>query len=288
MLAYVDPRAITVTQSPAARAGWIHAGCIVVLCVLVAAQPALLPLALLPWLEGAAAALRLGLRQVKGLARAAGERIEAARQAGAFVSVPSLAERAGLDRRELWALAAAGALAALAGHRHLAAWEAGGVERPLPLLRHARLAEAVPLLRVPGEGENIVADYRALGLTLGRHPLALLRERLAARGVLGAAELRLLPAGALVRVAGLVLVRQRPGTASGVTFVTLEDETGIVNLIVWKAVAERWRRPLLDARLLVAEGRVQREGEVLHLITSRLADQSRLLGGLLWSSRDFH
>ncbi len=238
--------------------------------------------------EGAAAALRLGLRQVKGLARAAGERIEAARQAGAFVSVPSLAERAGLDRRELWALAAAGALAALAGHRHLAAWEAGGVERPLPLLRHARLAEAVPLLRVPGEGENIVADYRALGLTLGRHPLALLRERLAARGVLGAAELRLLPAGALVRVAGLVLVRQRPGTASGVTFVTLEDETGIVNLIVWKAVAERWRRPLLDARLLVAEGRVQREGEVLHLITSRLADQSRLLGRLLWSSRDFH
>ncbi len=240
-------------------------------------------------LEGEGApALRLGLRQVKGLARAAGERIETARRAGPYACVPSLAERACLARRELWALAAAGALATLAGHRHLAAWEAGGVEQPTPLLRHARLRDAVPLLRAPGEGENIVADYRALGLTLGRHPLALLRERLATRGVLSAAELRLCPGGASARVAGLVLVRQRPGTASGVTFVTLEDETGIVNLIVWKAVAERWRRPLLDARLLVAEGRVQREGEVLHLIAGRLADQSRLLGGLLSSSRDFH
>ncbi|MEI8258315.1 MAG: OB-fold nucleic acid binding domain-containing protein, partial [Deltaproteobacteria bacterium] len=149
-------------------------------------------------------------------------------------------------------------------------------------------AEAVPLLRVPGEGENIVADYRALGLTLGRHPLALLRERLSAAGFVTAGELRALRPGALARVAGLVLVRQRPGTASGVTFVTLEDETGIVNLIVWRDVADRWRRPLLESRLMAVEGRVQREGEVLHVVASRLADQSRLLGRLVARSRDFH
>jgi error-prone DNA polymerase len=239
-------------------------------------------------LEGEPPALRLGLSQVRGLPRAAGERIVLARARGPFESVQSLAERARLERRELWALAAAGTLASLAGHRHLAAWEAGGVVAPTPLLAQVRLAEAVPLLRVPGEGENIVADYRALGLTLGRHPLALLRERLAGRGFVTAAELRERAPGALARTAGLVLVRQRPGTASGVTFVTLEDETGIVNLVVWRDVAERWRRPLLESRLMAVEGRVQREGEVLHVVASRLADQSRLLGGLLVASRDFH
>ena len=233
-------------------------------------------------------ALRLGLGQVQGLAHEAAARIAAARAAGPFESVQALAERAGLQRRELWALAASGALATLAGHRHLAAWEAGGVVAPTPLFRSARLAAAVPLLRVPDEGENIVADYRTLGLTLGRHPLALLRERLAGRGLVTAAALRALAAGSLVRTAGLVLVRQRPGTASGVTFVTLEDETGIVNLIVWRDVAERWRRPLLEARLLAVEGRLQREGLVQHLIAGRLADQSRLLGALLAPSRDFH
>ncbi len=239
-------------------------------------------------LEGEPPALRLGLSQVRGLSRAAGERNVAASASGPLESVQSLAERARLERRELWALAAAGTLASLAGHRHLAAWDAGGVIAPMPLLPHARVAEAVPLLRVPGEGENIVADYRALGLTLGRHPLALLRERLAGRGFVTAAQLRARPAGALARTAGLVLVRQRPGTASGVTFVTLEDETGVVNLVVWRDVAERWRRPLLESRLLAVEGRVQREGEVLHLVAARLADQSRLLGKLLVHSRDFH
>jgi error-prone DNA polymerase len=239
-------------------------------------------------LEGEPPALRLGLAQVRGLACAAGERIVAARAHGPFESVQSLAERAALERRDLWALAGAGALGSLAGHRHLAAWEAGGVIAPTPLLARTRLAEAVPLLRVPGEGENIVADYRALGLTLGRHPLALLRERLARAGLVPAGELRALRPGALVRVAGLVLVRQRPGTASGVTFVTLEDETGVANLVVWRAVAERWRRPLLEARLLAVEGRVQREGEVLHIVADRLADLTRLLGALMTRSRDFH
>jgi error-prone DNA polymerase len=239
-------------------------------------------------LEGEPPALRLGLAQVRGLARAAGERIVAARRSGPFASVQALAERAGLERRDLWALAGAGALGSLAGHRHRAAWAAGGVVAPTPLLAHTQVREAVPLLRAPGEGEGIVADYRSLGLTLGRHPLALLRERLERGGITSAASLRALQAGARVRVAGLVLVRQRPGSASGVTFVTLEDETGVANLVVWQAVAERWRRPLLEARLLAVEGRVQREGEVLHIVAGRLVDLTRLLGALVTRSRDFH
>ena len=239
-------------------------------------------------LEGEPPALRLGLRQVRGLSRAAAERIVAARSDRAFASAQDLAERAALDARELGALAAGGALRALAGHRHRAAWEVGGVEPPTPLFRGVGVLEAAPLLRAPTEGQDIVADYRALGLSLGRHPLALLRSRLESRGLVSAAGLRALPAGARVATAGLVLVRQRPGSASGVTFVTLEDETGVVNLVVWQTVAEHWRRPLLEARLLVVEGRVQREGEVLHLVAERLADRSRLLGALLARSRDFH
>jgi error-prone DNA polymerase len=234
------------------------------------------------------ASLRLGLRQVRGLAHPAAERLLAARRERPFESVQDLAERADLDRRDLGALAASGALAALAGHRHRAAWAVGGVTRPTPLFAEIRIAEATPLLRSPTEGKEIVADYRSLGLTLGRHPLALLRERLGAGGLLTAAELRLLPHGARTRSAGLVLVRQRPGSASGVTFVTLEDETGIVNLVVWKNIAERWRRPLLESRLLEAAGTVQREGEVLHLVVERLVDRSALLGALSAPSRDFH
>ncbi|HUO79194.1 MAG TPA: error-prone DNA polymerase [Steroidobacteraceae bacterium] len=239
-------------------------------------------------LEGEPPALRLGLRQVRGLSAGGGERLLAARGARRFDSVQDLAERAGLERRDLGALAASGALAALAGHRHRAAWEVGGVVAPTPLFATTRIAEGAPLLRAPREGEDIVADYRSLGLTLGRHPVALLRERLEARGLLSAARLRELPHGARARACGLVLVRQRPGSASGVTFVTLEDETGVVNLVVWRNIAERWRRPLLESRLLEAGGELQREGEVLHLIVERLVDRSRLLGDLIAPSRDFH
>ncbi len=239
-------------------------------------------------LEGEPPALRLGLRQVRGLSAAGAERLVAARGARPYESVQDLAERAGLERRDLGALAASGTLAALAGHRHRAAWDVGGVVAPTPLFATTRIAEGAPLLRAPREGEDIVADYRTLGLTLGRHPLALLRERLAARGLVTAAGIRELAHGTRTRACGLVLVRQRPGSASGVTFVTLEDETGVVNLVVWEQVAERWRRPLLESRLLEAAGTLQREGEVLHLIVARLTDHSRLLGELLVPSRDFH
>jgi error-prone DNA polymerase len=233
-------------------------------------------------------AVRLGLRLVRGLAEAAGRRVAVARAAAPFGSVQDLAERAQLDRHDLGTLAAAGALARLAGHRHRAAWDVDGVVAPTPLFPETRIPEATPLLAAPAEGQDIVADYRSLGLTLGRHPLALLRPRLERAGLQTAARLGELPHGTRVRSAGIVLLRQRPGSASGVTFVTLEDETGVLNLIVWKHTAERWRRALLESRLLEASGTLQREGDVMHLVVSRLVDRSALLGGLTARSRDFH
>jgi error-prone DNA polymerase len=238
--------------------------------------------------EDGTAALRLGLRLVKGLSQAAADRLVTARGAGAFGSVQDLAERAGLDRRELGGLAAAGALAGLAGHRHRAAWGVAGIEAPLPLLPQPRVAEGIPLLRSPREGEDIVADYAHTGLTLRRHPLALLRTRLDARGILTAARLREMRHGATVRTAGLVITRQRPGSAKGVTFVTLEDETGYVNLIVWRNVAERQRQALVASRLMGVVGELQLEGEVMHVIVHRIIDLSRWLGRVAAPSRDFH
>jgi error-prone DNA polymerase len=237
--------------------------------------------------DDGAAALRLGLRIVKGFGEAAAARLVAARTDGAFTGTQDLAERAGLGRGELGALAAAGALASLAGHRHRARWAVAGVEPPTRLLPRIVMAEGEPMLGRPSEGEDIVADYSSTGLTLRRHPLALLRERLKAKGIVGAARLWQLPNGERVHAAGLVITRQRPGTAGGVTFVTLEDESGHVNLIVWRTVAARQRRALLGARLLGVHGRLQREGEVLHVIAERLEDLSGLLGNLVAPARNF-
>jgi error-prone DNA polymerase len=237
---------------------------------------------------GGAPALRLGLRLAKGLPEAAARRLVAARAGGAFEDVQALATRAALDRRELGCLAAAGALQSLAGHRHRAAWQVSGVEKPLPALPGPHIAEGIPLLRAPREGEDIVADYARTGLTLRRHPVALLRSRLDARGCVSAARLRGLPTGATVRTAGVVITRQRPGSAQGVTFVTLEDETGSINLIVWRDVAERQRRALVGSRLMGVAGELQVEGEVVHVIARRLVDLSGWLGALAAPSRDFH
>ncbi|HUY84488.1 MAG TPA: OB-fold nucleic acid binding domain-containing protein, partial [Steroidobacteraceae bacterium] len=235
------------------------------------------------------AALRLGLRLVKGLSRDGAARLVAARARHAFAGPADLAERAALDRRDLEALAAADAFAALCGHRHRAAWEVGGIERALPLLPAATVrAEGSPLLAAPSEGRQIVADYASVGFTLRRHPLALLRPRLAAGGAAPAETLWALPDGDPACVAGLVITRQRPGSAGGVTFVTLEDETGHVNLIVWERVATAYRAALVESRLLEVRGRIQRQGDVLHIVARRLRDLTPLLGGLAVASRDFH
>jgi DNA-directed DNA polymerase III PolC len=234
-------------------------------------------------------ALRLGLRLVKHLSQEGAARLVAARALHAFASIADMAERAALDRRDLEALAAADALTRLSGHRHRAVWQVTGVERALPLLPAATaIDEGIPLLRAPREGQDIVADYGSLGLTLRRHPLALLRDKLRQRGVVPTQELWGQPNGKLVITAGLVITRQRPGSAGGVTFVTMEDETGYVNLIVWNRVAIEQRAALLESRLLEVRGKLQREGDVQHVIAQRLTNLSPLLGDLVVASRNFH
>ncbi|HVW69301.1 MAG TPA: error-prone DNA polymerase, partial [Steroidobacteraceae bacterium] len=244
--------------------------------------------------------LRLGMRLVKSLSEAGAARLVSAREQRPFASVQDLAERAVLDRGDLEALAAAGAFAALSGNRHLAFWEVAGTERVAPVVlpggparlelgaRTGHFAEGQPLLPAPTEGERIVADYASIGLTLGRHPLALLRERLRRKQLLSAAELRCVAHGRTVRTAGIVLMRQRPQTARGITFLTLEDESGQVNVIVWERIGREQRRPLLESRLLEVHGEWQRQEEVMHLIAHRLVDRTKLLGELLTRSRDFH
>jgi len=237
-------------------------------------------------------ALRLGLRLVKGLSQHGAERLVAARRAQAFASVQDLMARAALERDDLEALAAAGALVMLSGNRHLAFWEVAGSERALPLAPppsgSAEHAEGRPLLSAPREGEALAADYASLGFTLGRHPLALLRARLRAASLRSAAELDEAANGARVRTAGIVFMRQRPATASGVTFLSLEDESGQINVLVWERVGRAQRRALLESRLLEVHGELQREAGVTHVIAHRLIDRSALLGQLLTRSRDFH
>jgi error-prone DNA polymerase len=237
--------------------------------------------------SGGGHALRLGLGQVAGLSAAGAARLVAARESAPFRDVADLAGRALLDRGDLGALAAANALARLVGHRHRARWAVAGVEAPLPLLVDSAAAEGLPLLRAPTTGEDVVADYATLGLSLGPHPLSLLRRSLLRRDVRTAEALWDCADGGWVHVAGIVTTRQRPGSAAGVVFVTLEDETGCVNLVLWQQVAARFRTPLLAARLLAAWGRVQRQGDVLHVVAGRLADYSALLGRLVTRSRDF-
>jgi len=237
--------------------------------------------------EEGKAALRLGLRQIKGLSEEAGRSIAKERLADPYHSIQQLLERTGINRRELNTLAAAGALETIAGHRHKARWAVAGVAEPTPLFTSVDSIEAVPMLRRPTEGQDIVADYKSLGLTLERHPMALLREYLDRYRYVQAADLRKLPTGRHIRVAGLVITKQRPGTASGVTFVTLEDESGYINLIIWKKTANEQRDALLNARLMGVDGELQIESKVVHVIARTLYDHSSLLGELQLRQRNF-
>jgi error-prone DNA polymerase len=234
--------------------------------------------------------VRLGFSRITGFPEAAALRIEAARAAGGpFAGAEDLARRAALDARELGLLAQADALRPLAGHRHQAAWSVAGVDtRATPLLRQTRTHEAAATLAAPGAAETVLADYRATGFSLASHPLALLRPALARFKVEPANVLAQYPNGRLARASGIVTHRQRPETANGVIFVTLEDETGAVNVIVWPSVAEAQRRALLASTLLTVYGVWQREGEVKHLVAKKLVDHSALLQGLAPKSRDFH
>jgi len=239
--------------------------------------------------------VRLGLRLVGSLSAGAGERIAAARRQAAFTSTEDLSLRAQLDVRDLNALASGDALKSLSGHRRQQVWDAAARHRAPALLRGAPVNEEALQLDAAPEGEEIVFDYASLGLTLRRHPLALLRERLARKGFLNATQLGALPHGRTVSACGIVTVRQQPQTAKGTIFVTLEDETGPVNVIVWKHVREAQRDALLRSRLLAVRGTWQRDvdsgGLVCHLVAARLIDLTPLLGRLAQqssTSRDFH
>jgi error-prone DNA polymerase len=234
-------------------------------------------------------AVRLGFNSIKGLSPEAGLKIEAARARQKFSNTHDLALRAGLDRQEMNALAAANALLPLAGHRRLARWQIASA--PLKgLLCKAPIHEAMPPdLPLLSEGQNIVADYQSTGLTLRRHPVALLRPLLQSKHFVSAAVLtRGYPDRRLTRACGIVTMRQRPQTSKGIIFVSLEDETGTVNVIIRPELAQRQRRELLQARLLGVYGVWQRQEEVCHLIASRLVDLSGFLGELSTHSRDFH
>ena len=283
-------------------------------CTLEGAPQRLQPPRPIPGVRPAALpqpAVRLGLRLISGLHADAAKRLLQARAQAPqhrFASTEDLALRAGLDRHDLQVLAAADALAALSGHRRQQMWDAAAQHRAPALLRHAPVNEAPLELPQAPEGEEIVFDYAATGLTLRRHPLALLRPRLARWRLLTALQLQSVPHGRTVRACGIVTVRQRPGTAKGTMFVTLEDETGPVNVIVWPGLIEQWRDALLRSQLLAVQGLWQcatgpvppsagGQGAapgvpaVRHLVAQRFKDLTPLLGrlgGALHGSRDFH
>ncbi|UVL01511.1 error-prone DNA polymerase [Pseudomonas sp. B21-047] len=236
-----------------------------------------------------ALAIRLGLRQIRGFAEADARRLDQARAQRPWRDVEDLCLRAGLDQRARARLADAGALRALARDRHQARWQVAAVQPQLPLFAEVDAApEGAVALPAPTVGEDLVSDYQTLGTTLGPHPLTLLRPRLRALGCRSSCELAAVEHGDSIAVAGLVVGRQRPQTASGVTFVTLEDEYGMVNVVVWRDLAERQRRALVGSQLLKVSGRLEQENGVRHLIARRLEDVSPLLQGLDVRSRDFH
>jgi error-prone DNA polymerase len=220
------------------------------------------------------------------------QRIASARQDSMFVDVTDLAQRADLNARELQALAAADALHSIAGHRRHALWETSALQAMPALLKPARVADdAFIHLDAPTEVEETLADYAALGIPMHQHPLGLLRHTLNKFQVQPYAVLQHFPNGRLARASGLVTHRQRPETAKGVVFVTLEDETGAINVIVWPDLLTRYRKEVLRSRLMTVYGVWQRDeqtsGRVMHLVARRVVDHSHLLGELAQHSRDF-
>ena len=233
-------------------------------------------------------AVRLGLRMLAGLRWTSAQRIMETRAEAAFAGAEDLARRAGLEHYEMKLLAGGDALMSLSGHRRQQVWDAAALRSTPELLRDAPVEEDLLELAEAPEGEEILFDYAATGLTLRRHPLALLRPMLTKRRLLAAADLHDLPNGTPVRYCGIVTLRQQPETANGVIFVSLEDETGVVQVIAWRSIKEAQRHELLNARLLAVRGTWQREGELRSLIAERLKDLTPLLGRLGTASRDFH
>ena len=247
-------------------------------------------------------ALRLGLRLAGGLPEEDGRRIAKVRRSGngsPYGSVEEVARRANVGRKAIGALAEADAFASFGASRREAMWEAKAIERDVPPLlllageaanlgEPSLIQEPAPALPAEADGQSTVLDYMAIGLTLRQHPLALLRKELQRLGLDDTRRLGTARPGSWIKVPGLVLMRQRPGTAKGIVFITVEDEFGTANLVVYTDIGARDRAAMIGARLLVAEGRVERETEhaevpITHLICRKLVDRSDLLNGLMKS-----
>jgi len=250
-------------------------------------------------------AVRLGLRQIKGLAEADAKRLVTSRPEAGYPDPRALWRRSGLGRGALERLAEADAFRSIGLDRRRALWALKALgEPPLPLFAaaeeaavpagnlardatgkalstaQASEARAMALLPEMPLGEHVVEDYASLSLTLKRHPLAFLRTDLAREGLVTAADLAHLPVNRRLSIAGVVLIRQRPGSANDVVFITIEDETGVANLIVWPAILERFRRAALGATLLRCTGKLQREESVIHVVADRLDDLTPRLNTL--------
>ena len=253
-------------------------------------------------LEDDGKTVRLGFRLVRGLSSRAGRTITGKRSCSGYRDMAQVRTQCQLNQADMEKLAGAGAFGAFNSNRHQTYWQllAHSTTSPLALndcrgdYQPGHQAEPIeppeldePSLPRPTEGQTVLADYASQGLSLGRHPLALLRQQGHFRHCLGADQLIRAESGRPVQVVGLVTGRQRPGSAAGVTFVTLEDETGNINVVVWLNTARRQRRPLLTARLLHVKGILEREGEIVHVIAGKLSDLSHLIKTMNVPSRDF-
>lgn len=227
-----------------------------------------------------APAVRLGFRLVAKLSNHGIEQMLTAREQGRFISADDLVRRSGIHQGDQQALSNAGALERIAGNRHQAQWDLLGVEQLPALLADASAPEEQIQLPLPTAGENTVADYQSTGLTLGDHPVHLLRAQLQQRKIISSAEWANIPDGRHTRLAGLVKVRQRPGSAGGVLFMTIEDENGPMNIIIWEAIVEKYRQEVLNSQLVCVSGVTQRSQGITHLVAKQLDDLSDLLRSL--------
>ncbi|MBK6508762.1 MAG: error-prone DNA polymerase [Haliea sp.] len=237
--------------------------------------------------------LRLGMRLVKGLSREGAQRVVEARRRQPFRQVSNLRLWASLDKRDMEALADADALQSLSGHRHQSQWQIMALESPKPLLRDekyqsGRYFDDGVQLPAPQVAEEVLADYRATGLTLRAHPMSLLRDRYPLNRCKRHADLAALGNKRFVRIAGLVTCRQRPGSASGVLFLTLEDETGSSNIVVWQNTQQHFRQALMSGHLLLVKGIVENKDNVIHVIAGALYDYTQELQDIQVKSHDFH
>jgi len=236
---------------------------------------------------------RLGFHLIKGFPPKAADRLIKARQNKAFTNIHDLVFRSQLNANEIEALVKANALPRLAKNRYQAQWKSLGIEENKPLLIELDsklncLSKSEDLIRTPTVIEDVLADYETTGLTLNQHPISILREKQKLSGCKKACELNNLRHGQFTKIAGIVTCRQRPATAAGVLFITLEDETGNMNIVVWKSTLETFRKQILGSQLLLIKGKIEREKKVVHIIAGHIKDISHELQNLKRPSRDFH